>query len=244
MGIRVLVNGAFGRMGQFVTKAVEANPKLELAGQTGREYDLTKAILDSKADVVVDFTHPEAVFKNATAIIEAGAHPVIGTTGLQAEQIKALQQRSAELKRGGLIAPNFSLGGVLVMKSAREIAKYLHHVEIIEKHHEMKVDSPSGTAIRAAEMIAENLKSPNPNVKAAKETIAGARGANLHGIPIHALRLPGILANLEIKFGGPGETVTLSHETIDRQCFMPGVMLACVKVMELQQLFYGLEHLL
>lgn len=244
MGIRVLVSGAFGRMGQFVTKAVEANPKLELAGQTSREYDLKQAIKDSKADVVVDFTLPEAVFKNTSAIIEAGARPVIGTTGLKADEIKTLQKRCAELKRGGLIAPNFSLGGVLVMKSAREIAKYLQHVEIIEKHHEMKADSPSGTAIRAAEMIAESLSNPNPNVKGAAETIPGSRGAMLKGIPIHAVRLPGILANLEIKFGSPGETVTLSHETIDRQCFMPGVVLACVKVMELQQLFYGLEHIL
>ncbi len=244
MGIRVLVSGAFGRMGQFVTKAVASNPKLELAGQTGREYDLKQAIKDSRADVVVDFTLPEAVFKNTSAIIEAGARPVIGTTGLKPEEIKNLQQRCAELKLGGLIAPNFSLGGVLVMKAAREIAKYMQHVEIIEKHHEMKVDSPSGTAIRAAEMIAESLSAPNPNVKAAIETLPGSRGAMLKGIPIHALRLPGVLANLEIKFGGSGETVTLSHETIDRQCFMPGVMLACVKVMELQQLFYGLEHIL
>lgn len=244
MAIRVLVNGAFGRMGQFVTKAIEANQNLELAGQTGREYDLTQAIKDSKAEVVVDFTHPSVVYQNTVTIIEAGARPVIGTTGLKSEEIKALQKRSLELKRGGLIAPNFSLGGVLVMKAARELGKYMQYVEIIEKHHEMKADSPSGTAIRAAEMIAENLKQPNPGVKPSNETIPGARGALLRGIPIHAVRLPGVLANLEIMFGGAGETVTLNHQTIDRQCFMPGIMLACEKVMGLQQLYYGLEHIL
>ncbi len=161
MGIRVLVNGAFGRMGQFVTKAVSEHPNLELAGQTGREYDLAQAIKDSKADVVVDFTCRMRFSKNTQTIISAGARPVIGTTGLKAEEIKILQKQCSAAKLGGVIAPNFSLGGVLVMKYAREIAKYLPNVEIIEKHHELKVDSPSGTAIRTAEMLAESVSHAN-----------------------------------------------------------------------------------
>lgn len=244
MGIRVLVSGAFGRMGQHVAKAVAAHPALELAGQTGREYDLAQAIKDSKADVVVDFTLPDSVYKNTKAIIDAGARPVIGTTGLKADEIQELQKLCANLKRGGLIAPNFSLGAVLVMKYAREVAKYMPNVEIIEMHHEAKVDSPSGSAIRAAEMLAESLKQPNPLLPKASETIPGARGALLHGIPIHAIRLPGTLAHLEILFGNTGETVSLRHDTLDRACFMPGVCLACEKVMGMEGLAYGLEEIL
>jgi 4-hydroxy-tetrahydrodipicolinate reductase len=244
MGIRVLVNGAFGRMGQFTTKAITAHPNLELAVQTGREYDLKQAIIDSKADVVVDFTHPDSVFNNTRTIIEAGARPVVGTTGLKANEVKELQKICAANQLGGVIAPNFSLGAVLIMKAAREMAKYMPHVEIIEMHHEAKIDSPSGTAIRAAEMLAESITLANPGVLDSFETIPGSRGALLAGIPIHAVRLPGMLAHLQILFGNPGETVTLRHDTIDRMCFMPGICLACEKVMELDHLVYGLEDLL
>lgn len=244
MAIRVLVNGAFGKMGQLVTKAVAAHPNLELTGQTGREYDLKQAIIDSRAEVVVDFTHPEAVYANTKTIIDAGARPVIGTTGLKSDQVKSLQKFCAAEKRGGIIAPNFSLGAVLVMKSAREMAKYIPNVEIIEMHHEAKVDSPSGTSLRAAEMIAETVGRANPLIGELRETISGARGATLSGIPIHAVRLPGLLAHLQIMFGNTGETVTLRHDSTDRQCFMPGITLACEKVMKLDHLIYGLEDIL
>jgi 4-hydroxy-tetrahydrodipicolinate reductase len=244
MGIRVLVNGAFGRMGQLITKAIDDHPELELAGQTGREYDLLQAIKDSNAQVVIDFTHPEAVYHNTQIILAAGAHPVIGTTGLKADQVKALQKQAAEAKLGGLIAPNFSLGAVLVMKSAREIAKFMPYVEIIEKHHAAKIDSPSGTAMRTAEMIAESNGHANPHNGESLETIPGARGASFHNIPIHAVRLPGMLAHLEIIFGSPGETVTLRHDSLDRESYMPGICLACVKVMKLEKLVYGLEEIL
>ena len=244
MTIRVLVNGAFGRMGQLVTKAVAAHPKLELTGQTGREYNLKQAIEDSKADVVVDFTHPDAVYQNTKIIIDAGARPVIGTTGFQPDQIKALQKYAAEAKLGGVIAPNFSMGAVLVMKSAREIAKYIPNMEIIEMHHEAKVDSPSGTAMRAAEMMIESAANHHAPTHETRETIPGARGASLENIHIHSIRLPGMLAHLEILFGNQGETVTLRHDSIDRQCYMPGVCIACEKVMGLDRLVYGLEELL
>lgn len=244
MTIRVLVNGAFGRMGQMVTKAITAHPGLELAGQTGREYDLKQSIKDSKAQVVVDFTLPAAVYKNTQTIIEAGAHPVIGTTGLTSDQIKSLQKQCADAKLGGIIAPNFSLGAVLVMKAAREIAKYIPNVEVIEMHHEAKVDSPSGSAMRAVEMMSENLANPNALICELHENIPGARGATLHGVPIHAVRLPGLLAHLEILFGNPGETITLRNDAMDRQCYMPGVCLACEKVVKLDKLVYGLEQIL
>src|SRR3990167_11529384 len=147
MPIRVLVNGAFGKMGQLAATAIENHPALELVGQAGKEYDLRNVIADSHADVVVDFTRADSVYKNTNTIIEAGARPVIGTSGLTIKQVRELQQICSDLKRGGIIAPNFSLGAVLMMKHAREIAKYMPNAEIIEMHHDGKVDSPSGTAI-------------------------------------------------------------------------------------------------
>lgn len=244
MTIKVLINGAFGRMGQMTVKALGTNPAFELVGQTGKEYDLKKSIIDSNAQVVVDFTHPESVYANLNAIIDAGAHPVIGTTGLASKQVAELQEKCAKLKRGGLIAPNFSLGGVLMMKFAKEIVKLMPHVEIIELHHDNKADSPSGTAMRTAEMLAQGNTNVNEPIKASKETIPGARGATYHNIPIHAVRLPGLLAHQQILFGDTGETLTLRHDSIDRQCFMPGVALACEKVIKMDRLAYGLEEIL
>lgn len=244
MAINVLVNGAFGRMGQMTVKAITAHPDLELVGQTGREYDLLKSIQDSKADVVVDFTHPESVFNNISTIIKSGAHPVIGTTGLTRDQIKSLQTKCEQLKLGGIIAPNFSMGAVLMMKAAKQIINYMPHVEILEMHHDNKADSPSGTALRSAELMAEVTKNINQPEKANIETIKGARGANHHGIPIHSIRLQGLLAHEQIIFGNTGETLTLRHDSIDRACFMPGVCFACVNVMKLDRLIYGLEEIL
>lgn len=242
MPIKILVNGAFGRMGQVTVKAINEHPNLDLVGQTGREYDLKKSIIDSKAQVVVDFTSPESVYENTLAIIETGAHPVIGTSGLTPEQIAALQEKCASLKLGGIIGPNFSLGAVLMMKYAQEIVKYMPHVEIIEMHHDRKQDSPSGTAIRSAEMMANS--GHIEAVKTSHETVTGARGASYRNIPIHAIRLPGLLAHQQIIFGNEGETLTLRHDSLDRQCFMPGICLACEQVMNLDRLVYGLEEVL
>lgn len=244
MPIRILINGAFGRMGQITTKAIAEQKQFELVGQTGREYALQNAIKDSKADVVIDFTHPDAVYANTLAILEAGARPVIGTSGLQADQVKTLQAIALKEKRGGIIAPNFSIGGVLMMKCAKDIAKYMPFVEILEMHHDGKADSPSGTAIRTAEMLAEGNPHLNQPHKPSHETLPGARGANYKHIPIHAIRLPGFLAHQAVVFGSLGETLTLRHDSIDRQCFMPGVILACEKVMTLDRLVNGLEEVL
>ncbi|MDR3478947.1 MAG: 4-hydroxy-tetrahydrodipicolinate reductase [Gammaproteobacteria bacterium] len=242
MGIRVLVNGANGRMGQACIKAIMNEPGLVLVGETVREDDLAAAIKNSKAQVVVDFTNAEAVLKNVQIIIEAGAHPVIGTSGLLLDQVKQFQAQCDKLKLGGIIAPNFSLGVVLMMKYAQKMAKYFPHVEIIEMHHDGKLDSPSGTALRTAEMLAETRSATE--TKHSRETIPGARGASHHQIPIHAIRLPGLVAHEQIIFGGTGETLTLRHDSIDRVSFMPGVCLACKKVMTLDTLVYGLEHIL
>ena len=241
MTIRVLVNGARGKMGQVTVKAISSDPDFVLAGEADKDDNLAAEIKNKKADVVIDFTNADVAFKNAQIIIEAGAHPVIGTTGLRSEQIKTLQDLCKKNQLGGIIAPNFSLGAILMMKYAKEIANYFPNVEIIEMHHDGKLDSPSGTSIRTAELLApahRNLEKPS------RETLPGARGANYENIHIHAIRLPGLVAHQQIIFGGLGETLTIRHDSLDRQCFMPGVCLAAKKVMELKELVYGLEHLI
>lgn len=244
MPINILVNGAFGRMGQLATKAISAQPHFALVGQTGRDYDLIKAIKDSRASVVLDFTTADSVFANANTILDAGARPVIGTSGLTREQVSALAERTAQLKLGAIIAPNFSLGAVLMMKYAKAIVKVMPRVEIIEMHHDGKADAPSGTAMRTAEMLQEGNPNVNQPDKTYRENVAGSRGAIYHNVPIHAVRLPGLLAHEQIIFGETGETLTLRHDSLDRQCFMPGVVLACEKVMGLDRLVYGLEDIL
>jgi 4-hydroxy-tetrahydrodipicolinate reductase len=243
MTIRVLINGCHGKMGSLALKTLAANNHFTIAGAIGHHDNLTAEIKKSAAEVVVDFTNAEAVLKNIETIIEAGVHPVIGTSGLLKDQIFKLKEQCANLKLGGIIAPNFSLGAILMMKYAAEIAKHFNEVEIIEMHHAGKLDSPSGTAIRTAEMLAASRTIMPERIKS-HETILGARGAQYENIPIHAVRLPGLVASQQIIFGGIGETLTFRHDTIDRECFMPGVVLACKKVMELNQLIYGLEHII
>lgn len=241
--IRVIVNGAHGRMGQETVKAIQDDPAFSLVAQLDHHDDLAKKIHETKADVVIDFTTPTAVYKNARIIIEANVHPVIGTTGLSAQQIAELQELSQGKKIGGIIAPNFSIGAVLLMKYAAETARYFPHVEIIELHHDAKKDAPSGTALKTAEMIAENRREI-PKDKTEQEILPGSRGGIKNDIHIHSVRLPGFVAHEEVIFGGNNETLTLRHDSIHRSAFMPGVILACKKVMELDSLVYGLEKLL
>lgn len=244
MSIRILVNGAKGKMGQMAIKAISEQPDFALVGSTDRMDDLALEIKKRKAQIVIDFTNVDSAFKNVETIIQTGSHPVIGTTGLLKKQIEILQERALQQKLGGIIAPNFSLGAVLMMKYAQDIAKYFPHAEIIEMHHAEKLDSPSGTALRTAELLSEARSLSSHLNSPTREVVVGARGAEHQSIHIHSVRLPGIVADQEILFGGQGETLSLKHRTIDRQCFMPGVILACKKVMGLDQLVYGLEHLL
>lgn len=243
MTIRIIVNGANGRMGQETVKAIQQEKEFELVAQTNRNDNLSEVIKKINPQIVIDFTNAAVAFESALTIINAGVHPVIGTSGLTAQQITELQKISADKKLGGVIAPNFSIGAILMMRFAREAAKYLPNVEIIELHHDGKLDSPSGTAMKTADMIAEvrQKKSENKNTH---ETIPGARGASHHEIPIHSVRLPGFIASQQVIFGNQGETLTISENTISRESYMPGVRLACKKVLELDSLVYGLEHVL
>jgi len=242
--IRIIVNGAAGRMGQATVDAIMAEPALSLVAQAGLNDDLAALIKSSKADVVVDFTQASVAYENASRIIAANCRPVIGTSGLSAIQVTELQARCQAQQLGGVIAPNFAISAVLLMKLAGDAAQYFKDVEIIEMHHERKQDAPSGTAIRTAELIATQGKMNPSRNQGEQELLKGARGGQHHGIPIHAVRLPGILAYQEVIFGGIGETLSIRHNTLDRHAYMPGVILACKKVMALKHLVYGLEHLL
>lgn len=243
MAIRVIINGAKGKMGTLACATISSHPDFELVARLNRDADLRSSIKSTQADVVVDLTRADTVYANSLAIIESGAYPVIGTSGLIEEQIIHLQQLCKEQGLGGIIAPNFSISAVLMMRFAAMAARYLTEVEIIEAHHQQKYDAPSGTAMKTAEMIAAVRNSP-PQELSTHELIAGARGGSHHGIPIHSLRLPGVIAKQQVIFGNVGETLTITHDSIDRASFMPGIVLCCQKVQALHSLYYGLESLL
>jgi 4-hydroxy-tetrahydrodipicolinate reductase len=269
--IPVVVNGAAGKMGREVIKAVanakdmvlvgavDANPLLrgqdigEIVGIAPLDVPvlddlqsvLVLATQEKVQGVMVDFTHPNAVYENVRSAIAYGVRPVVGTTGLSAAQIEELADFADKASTGCLIAPNFAIGVLLMQQAAVQAAQYFDHVEIIELHHNQKADAPSGTAIKTAEMLAELGKAFNPPLVSEKETLAGARGGlGPENIPIHSVRLPGLLAHQEIIFGAPGQIYTLRHDTSDRACYMPGVLLGIRKVTEFKSLVYGLEKLL
>ncbi len=242
--IRIIVNGAQGKMGTLAVQTLSAHADFEVVGETTREDNLANIIKQRKASVVLDLTHADSVVKNIEIILDSGAHPVIGTSGLLQQHIEKLQKKSEILKIGGIIVPNFSMGAVLMMKYAQEIIHYFPTVEIIEMHHAQKTDSPSGTSIRTAELLAEARVAPPIQPPTSLETLKGARGAVYQDIPIHSIRLPGLVAHQQIIFGNTGETLMIQHNAIDRSCFMPGVVLACQKVMQLKTLICGLEKIL
>jgi len=237
--IRALVNGAKGKMGKETVNAILEAEDLALAGETDLGDDLERTIKDSKADVVVDFTSPQSAYMNAQIICASNAAGVIGTTGLTLEQVQSLVDKSQGKKPGIIIAPNFAIGALLMMHCARICAKHMPDVEIIELHHDKKLDAPSGTAIKTAEMIAEVRKDvPRGTFE------LGVRGKLYSDIPLHSVRLPGLLAHQEVIFGASGQTLTLRHDSINRACFMPGVLLAIRQVINIEGLVYGLDKLL
>ncbi len=246
--IRVLVNGANGKMGRCTVQAILAHPNLSLVAATDKDDKLADAIKDSQAEVVVDFTTAEFAYGNTKTILKAKAYPVVGTSGLTDSEVAKLRTIARQSGVGGIIVPNFSLGAVLMMRYSREIARYIPNVEVVETHHEQKQDAPSGTALRTAEMIAE-VRGEKKLVKEAptdvsRELIPGARGADYQGVSIHSIRLPGHIAHQRVVFSAPGEVLTIQHDTSDRDCFMPGVCLACLKAPYLNDLVVGLELLL
>jgi 4-hydroxy-tetrahydrodipicolinate reductase len=225
--IKVLVNGAKGKMGKETVKAVQNAVDLDLVAQTDVGDNLAQAIKKSKAEVVVDFTQPKAAMANVKAILNSKAHAVVGTTGLSPANLAEIKKICAKNKVNCIVAPNFAIGAVLMMKFAKEAAHYMPEVEIIELHHDQKKDAPSGTAIKTAEIIDADRK----NIRRKK-------------IPIHSVRLQGLVAHQEVLFGGLGQTLKIRHDSISRESFMPGVVMAIHKVKKIKGLVYGLENLL
>ncbi|MEM9769215.1 MAG: 4-hydroxy-tetrahydrodipicolinate reductase [Cyanobacteria bacterium P01_D01_bin.71] len=268
--IPIVVNGACGKMGREVIKAITAaedmtlvaaidkNPSVmgadvgEIAGCGPVEIpvtpDLEAALVQAQSEglaVMIDFTHPATIYDSIRAAIAYGVRPVIGTTGLSESQIKDLAEFADKASIGCLIIPNFSIGVVLMQQAAQQAAQYFEHVEIIELHHNQKADAPSGTAIQTAQMLSAPNKAYNPILVEETEKLTGARGSSTDdGIRIHSVRLPGLVAHQEVIFGSPGETYTLKHDTRDRACYMPGVLLAVRRVMPLKSLIYGLDKIL
>ena len=249
--ITVAVAGAAGRMGRETVAAVQAEADMELVAEIGRGDDLAGILASKKPNVLVIFSVSDAIVDNIEAALMNGVVPIIGTTGLSQSDIAILRELCCQYELGALIAPNFAIGAVLLMRFARDAARYLPDAEIIEMHHEQKRDAPSGTATKTAELIAEGRAEMSPTALPvdAYEKIPGARGGKGEGdIPIHSVRLPGFIASEMVIFGAPGQTLTLRHDSIDRQSFMPGVLLAIRQASVLAanggDLVYGLENLL
>jgi 4-hydroxy-tetrahydrodipicolinate reductase len=260
----VVVAGAYGKMGREVIKAVIEDETLELVGAVdvrGRgtdlgglvglpplgvviSNDLENLLKNIRPQVMVDFSNPQSVLRNIYLAIDNNVCPVVGTTGLTTEEIQDIDTKAKAKGIGVFIAPNFALGAVLMMKFAREAVRYFPHVEIIEMHHDQKVDAPSGTSLRTVDLIREQRSVFRQGAINEYEKVSGARGAEIDGIRVHSVRLPGYVAHEEVIFGGLGQILTLRHDSINRECFMPGVLVAVHKVSHLKGLVVGLEHLL
>ena len=257
--IRVAVHGAAGKVGREVVNAVRQAAGMELVATVDRlpakdapalpegvpyYTDVRMALAGSPIDVVVDFTTADASLAMVPLALSAGARPVIGTTGILAEQLAHLDALCREHRLGGFYAPNFTIGAALLARLAAVAARFFEYVEISEEHHEAKVDAPSGTALAIAGAIKEGRPAPFQRNVPEREPLAGTRGGDDSGIGIHSTRMPGRMAHHQVTFGGPGQTLTLRHDTINRECYMPGVLLAVRRVHEWEGLTVGLDKLL
>jgi 4-hydroxy-tetrahydrodipicolinate reductase len=246
MAIKVAVLGAKGRMGAESVKAIKAASDLELVAELDLG-DSLETLKSNGAQVIVDFTHPDAVMKNLEFSINNGINVVVGTTGFDEKRLQQVQEwLNSNPKVGAVIAPNFGLGAVLMMQFAAKAARYFESVEIVELHHPEKADAPSGTAARTAELITqERVAAKRPAMPDKTSTsLPGARGAKVGDVPIHSVRLRGLVAHQEVLLGDQGETLSIRHDSIDRTGFMPGVLLAVREVVNRPGLTFGLEHLM
>ncbi len=247
--INVAVCGSQGKMGKEVVKAVSNSPEMNLVAKidiNGGDYSSIKEALEAcKIDVLVDFTQPKSIFENAKFCLNNGIKPVIGTTGLKDEEIKELEELTKSNNTACLIAPNFSTGAVLMMMFAKKAAEYFDNAEIIEMHHNQKKDAPSGTAIKTALMMSEVKKDFTLNNCPEVETIDGARGGSSYSnIHIHSVRMPGYIASQEVIFGEEGQIFKLRHDSMNRECYMKGVLLAINHVSKNNEFIYGLEKIM
>ena len=242
--MRVGVLGAKGKVGATMVAAVEAAEDLTFTAGVDAG-DPPSLFTDSQTEVVIDFTHPDVVMDNLKFLIGNGIHAVVGTTGFTDERLNQVQGWLADKPDVAvLIAPNFAIGAVLSMHFAKQAARFFESAEVIELHHPQKADAPSGTAARTAKLIAEARKGLPPNPDATSTGIEGARGADVDGIPVHSVRLAGLVAHQEVLFGTQGETLTIRHDSLDRTSFVPGVLLGVRNIREHPGLTVGLEPFL
>lgn len=262
--VKVVIAGPRGRMGKEAVYLVDRTENYELVAAIDYKHDgeslneiegfqnisvpvfgdIEKCLSEVEADVLIDLTTPEIGMHHTKTALLHGVRPVVGTTGFSKENLQELEQLCREKEIGCIIAPNFAIGAVLMMKFSQMAGKYFKDVEIIELHHDQKLDAPSGTAVKTAEMIAdvrEKKKQGHPNEK---ETIPGARGADYDGMHIHSVRLPGLIAHQQVMFGSDGQTLTIRHDSYNRASFMSGVKLAVDTVVKIDSFVYGLENII
>lgn len=262
--INIVVAGASGKMGSEALRMIENEKDLNLVAcvdlnHTGKKVsevdglpkldalfyqDINDCLNEVDADILIDLTSPKVGYKHTKAAILHGVRPVVGTTGFTDEQLEELTKLAKEKQVGGIIAPNFARGAILMMEFSKLAAKFFPDVEIIEKHHDQKVDAPSGTAIKTAQLIQENRSTKIQGHPDEEEVIKGARGADFDGMKIHSVRLPGLVAHQEVTFAGPGENLTIKHDSYHRKSFMSGIRFAIDHVIDMTELIYGLEHLM
>lgn len=264
MDLRIVVIGAGGKMGREVVKAVHAAEDMELVGAVDLGYagedagvlagigpvgvrvrgSLQEALVEDRPTAVVDFTRPTSVFENVVTAVEHRVHAVVGTTGLSTDEWQKIDKLAVEHGVGVIHAPNFAIGAILMMRFAQEAARFFDRVEIIEMHHDQKADAPSGTALYTAELIREVLQDAPAKAVEEVELVKGARGGDADGVHIHSVRLPGLVAHQEVILGAPGQTLTIRHDSLHRESFMPGVLTALRRVHEVRGVLIGLERLL
>lgn len=257
MVIKVAIAGPRGKMGKEAIGTVIKNKEFLLVGLLdSKKIDetlgdnipiftsLTELIEETAPDVLVDLTVPSSVYEHTITALEYGVRPVVGTTGFSDAQFDSIRKLVEEKQIGCIIAPNFSIGAVLMMKFAQTAAKYLPDVEIIEMHHDEKIDAPSGTAIKTAQMIQQIRKEASQGHPLEEEILPGSRGANFDGMRIHSVRLPGLVAHQQVLLGGDGQLLTLKHDSFNRGSFMSGIVLSIKEVMNQNKLIYGLEEII
>ena len=243
--IRVCITGHRGKVGAILAAAFQGEPGIEYVGGVTRGDDLASFLHQKRPQALVDFTRPSEAMHNALAAVAAGACPVVGTTGLSAADVDKLETACAQKKIGGIVAPNFAVGAVLMMHLADIAAPHFEAAEVIELHHAGKLDAPSGTALSTARRLAARRKEkPFAHRKAEKETLAGTRGGEEGGVAVHSVRLPGFVADQEVIFGLPGQTLTIAHRTTSREAYVPGVLLAIRRVTAEPRFYRGLDELL
>jgi len=243
--IRVCLTGYRGKVGGILAAALQSEPDIEYVGGLTRGDDLASFLHEKRPQALVDFTRPSEAMHNALAAVAAGASPVVGTTGLSAADIDKLETACRAKNVGGIVAPNFAVGAVLMMHLADIAAPHFDAAEVIELHHAGKLDAPSGTALSTARRLAAKRKEkPFAHRKAEKETLAGTRGGEEGGVAVHSIRLPGFVADQEVIFGLPGQTLTIAHRTTSREAYVPGVLLAIRKVTAAPGFYRRLDDLL